>query len=544
MLTCSAVADYIEKVRSGAIPVCREQLALCDYVEGCFEAESIYIDEEQLERHLNFQRFFPFELLPWELFVFALHNCTYKSPGVLRWPVLFIYVGRGAGKNGYLAFESFCWLTPVNGVMKYNVDIFATSEDQAMTSFLDVLDVLEEHEGELGQYFTWNREKIENKKTKSQLRFRTASAKTKDGGRPGAVVFDELHAYENYKLIDVAKTGLGKKAMPRQTIITTDGEVRGGPLDDMKERAHAILFEGAPDNGMLPFLCRLDQREEVKDPAMWYKANPSLEYFDTLLEEMKMEYADFQLNPLGNSSFLTKRMNLPRTFEEQSVTDWENIKAANRPLPDLAGCDCVAAIDYAKTTDFVAAGLLFLYDGCYYWMTHSWVCRASADLSRIQAPLAEWEEAGLLTFVDGPEVSVDLPADWIAEQARTYNVTVIGLDNFRFHWLARSLRDHGFDVDKGGLNNIFLTKRVTVMRYLDTIVSIFNNRRIAWGDNPLMNWYVNNACIVPSQGNCYFGKKEERSRKTDGFMALVHAICSADSLIDCGVAGEEFEVFC
>ena len=123
-------------------------------------------------------------------------------------------VGRGAGKNGYLSFESFDWTTPINGVKNYDVDIFATAEDQAKTSFEDVYNVLEDNKAKLGRFFTWNKEVITNLATGSRIRFRTSGVKTKDGGRPGAVVFDEFHAYENYKMVDVARTGLGKRLFP------------------------------------------------------------------------------------------------------------------------------------------------------------------------------------------------------------------------------------------------------------------------------------------------------------------------------------------
>lgn len=534
MTICKEIDDYIAQVRAGALPVCKDQLALCDYVERCFDREKIQVDEFQLKRYLAKQKYFPFKLLPWELFVFALHNCVYREDGLLRWPILFVMVGRGAGKNGYLSFEAFSWITPVNGVKGYDVDIFATAEDQAKTSFEDVYNVLEDHTAELERYFDWNKEVISNKKTGARIRFRTSGAKTKDGGRPGAVVFDEFHAYENYKMVDVARTGLGKKAFPRQTIITTDGDVRGGPLDDIKDQAQQILYGDVSDNGMLPFICRLDDQKEVDDPRMWYKANPSLQYFPTLRQELEQEYGNYKVNPSGNSSFVVKRMNLPKTFDADSVTDWANILAAKKLLPDLAGCSCVAGIDYMKTTDFLSAGLLFKHKGLFYWMQHSWVCRASLDLPRIKAPLKDWETAGYLTFCDGPEIPPDVPAGWLANMAQTYDVTLLGLDNFRYTLLTKALREAGFDTDKGGANNIMLTKRVTENRYVPVITSLFNTQRICWGPDPMMGWYTNNACVITERGNQYYGKKEERSRKTDGFKAMVAAICASEQLEDCG----------
>ena len=534
MTICKEIDEYISLARSGKYPVCKDQLALCDYVERIFSEEDIHVDELQLKRYLNHQKYFPFKLLPWEKFVFTLHNCVYRADGLLRWPILFVEVGRGAGKNGYLSFESFCWITPVNGVKLYHVDIFATAEDQAKTSFVDVYNVLEEHQAELRRYFTWNKEIITNNKTGSELRFRTSGAKTKDGGRPGAVAFDEYHAYENYKLVDVAKTGLGKKAFPRQTIITTDGYLRGGPLDDIKAQAEQILYGGMSDNGMLPFICRLDDPKEVDDKRMWYKANPSLQYFPVLYQELELEYAQYQINPSGNSSFVVKRMNLPKTFEDNDVTDWNNILAAKQQLPDLDGCPCVAGIDYMKTTDFLSAGLLFKYKGSFYWMQHSWVCKASLDLPRIKAPLDEWEEKGYLTFCDGPEIPPEVPAAWLADKAQIFDITVLGLDNFRYTLLTKALKEVGFDTDKGGANNIMLTKRVTENRYVPVITSLFNTQKICWGDDPMMRWYTHNSCVITERGNQYYGKKEEKSRKTDGFKAMVSAICASEDLEDCG----------
>lgn len=203
---CKEVDDYIEQVCHGAVPVCKDQLRLCEYVEKCFATENIHINESQLRRYLDKQRFFPFHLLPWEKFVFALHNCTYRADGLLRWPVLFCMVGRGAGKTGYMTFEEHCWITPVNGIKNYDVDIFATSEKQAKTSFTDEWGMLDSNKAKLGRYFHWTKAEIRNNRTGSVITYHTASPKTKDGARPGAVVFDEYHGYPDYKLINVAKT--------------------------------------------------------------------------------------------------------------------------------------------------------------------------------------------------------------------------------------------------------------------------------------------------------------------------------------------------
>ncbi|WP_341276249.1 terminase large subunit domain-containing protein [Bacillus thuringiensis] len=60
------------------------------------------------------------------------------------------------------------------------------------------------------KFFKWTLEKIVYKKTKSKIKYYTNNAKTKDGLRPGVVIFDEIHAYESYDNIKVFTSALGR----------------------------------------------------------------------------------------------------------------------------------------------------------------------------------------------------------------------------------------------------------------------------------------------------------------------------------------------
>lgn len=526
-----AIDEYIAIVRSGEYPVCEEQLKLCKLVERAFMTERLYVDEDQLARYLSYEKYFPFELFPWERFCFALHNCTYREDGALRFPILFIYVGRGAGKNGYLGFEDFCLLTDTNGIREYNIDIFATSEDQAKQSFMDVYRVLEANERKMSKHFRWTKELIVNTDTGSEFRFRTSNAKTKDGGRPGKVDFDELHAYEDYRLITVATTGLGKKRHPRQTITTTDGEVRGGPLDDWIDNCLHIL-DGDPDNGILPFIARLGENSDVSDERSWHEPNPSLRYLPDLLQQMRLEYAQYKLNPANNTAFITKRMNRPPKILENGVTEWENILATNRPIDEAAikKRPCVAGIDYMKTTDFLGAGLLWRVGDEDIWLSHTWVCSRSADLPRIKAPLRQWEAQGLLTFIDAPEIPPDIPAIWLATEAAKRGCMILraGIDNYRFTLMKNAL---------AGVNLSDENKRVKLirpsdeMKHIPIITAGFASHRYVWGDSPPMRWCCNNSkTITSAAGNTTYGKIEPKSRKTDTFKAFVAAEIVSDVL--------------
>lgn len=528
MTNCKYLDDYIKQVKSGQYRVCKEQIQLVNFIEKVFENEQVYVDSEQVEKYFALQKYFPYELFAWEKFCFILHNCTYSAPGVLRFPDLVCVVGRGAGKNGYLAFEDFALLTPVNGIRNYDIDICATSEEQASTTFNDIYEILENNSTKMQRHFKWNKTEITNIKTNSTIRYRTSNSKTKDGGRPGKVDFDEKHAYENYKLIDVFTTGLGKKAMPRRTTITTMGDVRDGPLDNELAAGLEVLNGDAPDNGTLYFICRLDNEEEVYEQENWYKTNPSLQYFPNLLRETQKEFEDWKRDKVNNSSFMTKRMNIPKGTEMHPVTAWENIKATNRPLPDLEGKTCVFGLDYTKTTDFLGAGLLFMIDNEIVWKPMSWYCSQSADLSRIKFP---YDKQPDLQRVDGAEIPPQIVAEWLKEQKKHYNIIAGALDNYRYTLLKSPLLECGFECDRKGLNNLKLVRPSDKMLVAPLIASDFANHKIVWGDSALMRWYTNNTSATEDKnGNISYGKIEPKSRKTDGFMAFVAAYTQLDLL--------------
>ena len=527
------IQEYLDIIDNEVFPVCKEQKLLSKFIKKIFETENLIIDDEKVEKYFSYQKYFPFDLFPWEKFCFVLHNCVFKENGLPRFPDLFILVGRGSGKNAYLGYEDFCLITPTNGIKNYDIDISANSEDQAKTTFMDIYNILEDpkHTKKMKKHFYWNKEEIINLKTKSRIKFRTNNPKGKDGLRSGKVDFDEIHAYQNWENINVFTTGLGKKDHPRRTYITTNGDVREGPLDNLLEKAMLILNGEVEDNGFLPFICRLDDEDEVHNPENWAKANPSLPYRPSLMEQMKKEYADYKINPYVNSAFMTKRMNIPKGSKDIEVTSWENILATNKEIPDLEGASCTVGIDYTKVNDMMTVGLLFLKGGVYYWITHSWFCTNSRDKDRIKAPLEEWARQGLLTIVDDIEINPDTATEWIQEQLTKYNFVKLGVDNFRLALLNKSMKNIGIDVSEK--EQVRIIRPSDIMKIVPVLYSLFNHHQIVWGANPLMRWFANNTKITDKTlGNYVYDKIEPKSRKTDGFMAFVHAMIAAQDTLE------------
>lgn len=524
------ILRYIEMVEHNEITACKEQITLAQYVRKCFESEDIYTDNAQLDKYLGLAKYFPYErLFEWEAFCIALHLCTFwRKSGMPRWPDLFLLIGRGAGKDGFIAMESLCLISPYNPIQKYDVDICANAEQQAMRPVEDILFVLDDtrYRAKMKKFFYWNKEKIIGLKYHGTIQGRTNNPKSKDGMRSGIVIFNEIHQYVNYANLKVFITGLGKKKHPRRLYATTNGDVREGPLDELLAQSEQILNGEIGDNGLLPFICRLDDKKEAEDKSKWAKANPSLPYLPDLMIEIEKEYKEWKLNPIANSDFMTKRMNLPQGISEIAVTDWDNIKATNKPLPDLTGWLCTCGIDYAAISDFASVNLHFRKGDERFDVNHSWLCLQSKDLFRIKAPWREWAEQGLITLVDDVEIHPDMLCGWISNQAQKYQITKLALDNHRYALVSASLRKIGFDAKD--FKNVHLVRPSDIMKIQTVIDSTFNNQKFIWGDNPVLRWAANNTKLVKASksigsdtGNFYYAKIEGKSRKTDPFMATV-----------------------
>lgn len=548
MMSCEIpreVLNYIELVEANTPMACREQHALAKHIRNCFETENIYVDTEQLKKYLGLVRYFPFDrLFPWEEFLLCLWNCTYKENGAPRWKTLLCMVGRGAGKDGFIAFDAACSISPYNPVSHYNVDICANNEEQAITPVKDLAEVLEspKFETKLNKHYYHTKEIIQGRKNKGVMKGRTNNPKGRDGMRSGKVVFNEVHAFENYDNIKVFVTGQGKVAQPRVGIFTSNGEVSDGPLDDYLARGRRILFDGEPDNGFLPFICCLESKEQVHNPNNWYMANPSLYYMPHLRQEIEDEYNDWKDHPEQNGDFITKRMGIRAGLKEISVTDYANVKATNKEQPDMHGWSCVVGLDYAELSDWAAVNLHFRNGEKRFDINHAWICAQSKTLSRVKAPWKDWAKNGHVTVVDDVSIHPDLLAEYIKKAAIRYNIKMLAMDHFRWTLVSESMRKIGFDANDK--SRVKLVRPSDIMMTDPIVQECFNRGLFYWGDNPCLRWAVNNTKRVRSSkkmgvdtGNFIYAKIEAKSRKTDPFMALV-ASMTCEKELGSGVPAE------
>jgi phage terminase large subunit-like protein len=543
------VDEYIRLYETGKIKFNKERILLIEYLKNhVLNRDDLYFDDEMIENCIKFGEKWYFPLQPFQKLLIAFVFLFYKKNRRVFYRKHLWMLGRGGGKNGLISVITHFLISELHGIEEYNISVVANSEEQAKTSPDEVHKTIKRHEI-LQKAFKTTLTQTVSKKTGSVLKFRTSNGETKDGLRDGAVVFDEIHQYESNKDVRVHISGLGKKPNPREFYIGTDGYVRDGFLDKLKEKAMKVLTGEARPNALFPFICKLDDENEVEDPSNWEKANPMLseprgDYAQGLFETIKEEYEDLEDDPSNREEFMTKRMNLPVTDLERSVAKWEEIEATNQPMPNLLNRECIGCLDFASIRDFAACGLVFKHEGKYPFITHSFVRKEFADKyysyskkhdaemagKRKFAPIRDWEKQGLLTVVDEPTINPQHIVNWFVEMRKYYNIKKIVGDNFRMEILRTLLEEAGFEVE------VIRNPRAIHSLLAPRVETGFANRLFIFGDNPLMRWYTNNVLVViKKDGNKEYQKKEPIRRKTDGFQAFVYGLYRVDEISDINI---------
>ncbi len=543
MLHNKYVEDYIKKWKCGKILLNKKRIQLICLIEKHIlpRDDLYYFDDEQIENYIEFSESWYFELDEWETFIAPFIFLFHREDDELVFDEFVINMGRGGGKNGFISTLANYFISELHGIDYYDVSIVANSEKQAKRSFQECYRTIKKKGNEvLEEEFEAYKSSITGLTTQSVFEFKTSNAGSQDGGREGTVIYDEYHEMETTEIVDVFSGGLGKVDCGRQFFIGTKGFVRDGYFDIKYRECEDILNGVIEFGGTFPFVCELDDLEEMDNPSNWAKANPAFQeplnkrgkrLFNTVMKE----YTRLANNPSGRAAFVTKRMNFIEDNMENSVASWEEIKATNRPFFELKSKP-IGSLDFGSVRDFAACGLLFKKGDEFAFKTFSFAIKQFCDVhygysnsantlgAEKKAPIKEWEKQGLMKVIDEPSLNPMHIVNWFINMREKYGVEKIIADNYKLDILRPLLKEQGFEVE--GIRRPSSVHPLLAPRVEDG----FANHKFIFEDNPLMRWYTNNIYVKETQAGKQFLKKEEVKRKTDGFQAFIHALYRANDL--------------
>lgn len=542
MIICKEIAEYLRYAEEHPKWINKDRKILIDnIVWPVLRRNDVFFDEKTYQNCIKYCEKHYYPLFPYQKFIYAFAFMYVNDMPLFN--KFFIMMGRGNGKDGFIVPLVNFFQTPLYGVKNYHVEIVANAEDQAKDTFKVAYEATSKQcmKGK----FKVTKELIKNNATGSELRYNTSKAETKDGKRPGCLVLNEIHAYENYDQINVFESGFGKVRHPREFIITTNGYVREGPLDDLLGIVDEILRTGENPLGYFPFVCTIDDKSEVDNEDAWHKANPSMEYMPVLANQIKHDYLEMQVLASKRPEFMTKRMNWPDRNDEETVTSWDNIlrccyldikRKIPRIVPETKGKMAILAFDYADVRDFASAGVLTEENGEFIWKQHTWICEQSPFLASIKFPIIQ--NFGMTEFQDyeivqGPTIPQKLIVKWCLERMTEYEVMAIAADTYRYSMFRTLFESYGIaeysKQQPWGLVRLVRKIGSVCGIIAPEIEKLFAEGHIIYGASAIMRWYTNNTEVKTDKyGNKQYAKIEPKLRKNDGFMAFVAAMFFKD----------------
>lgn len=234
--------------------------------------------------------------------------------------------------------------------------------------------------------------------------------------------------------------------------ISSEGTVRNGSGDTIKMELMKILKGeyNAPRTSI--FWYKLDNLDEINDPAMWLKANPNLDKTVTY-ETYQDDVERAEQNPSQRNDILAKRFGIPMEGYTYYFTYEETLPQDRKR--DYWGMPCSLGADLSQGDDFCAFTFLFPLPGRAFGVkTRNYI--SSTTLMKLQPAMRvkyeEFMNEGSLIVLEGTvldmmEVYDDLDKHIIDFE---YDVRSFGFDPYNAkEFVARWETENGpFGIEK------------------------------------------------------------------------------------------------
>lgn len=360
---------------------------------------------------------------------------------------------------------------------------------------------------------------VENFLTGSLLEVRPMSVNKLQGLRPKIATIDEwLSGDIREDVVGAIEQGATKLDDYLIVAISSEGTVRNGSGDTIKMELADILKGEylAPHVSIWHY--KLDELEEVANPAMWPKANPNLGKTVTY-ETYQLDVERAEKAPASRNDILAKRFGIPMEGYTYFFTYEETLPHRRKQFWRMP---CALGADLSQGDDFCAFTFLFpLRDG-FGVKTRSYI--TSLTLMKLPGAMRQkYEEfinEGSLhvlegTVLDMMQVFDDLDS-FIQEQE--YDVRALGFDPYNAkEFVSRWEAENG----SYGIEKVIQGAKTESVPLGE--LKILSEQRLLVFDQALMTFAMGNAITMEdTNGNRKLLKKRQDA-KIDNVAALMDA---------------------
>ena len=540
----SYLLEYKARIETGEILVGAELFAELENLAEDFHNDEYFYDIKDARLRMDFMEncirltkspFYgqPMKLMLWQkAFIETLYSFkmarerTDKGQTVDRFKKCLLMISRKNTKSettSAMANAEFI-------VGNEGADIVCSSNDDAQASIVyDAVDLMRSLYDPKDLDTKKNIRFILNKSTNTKIFKLSDRTKNKEGRNIDWAILDEAHELLANTIAKSIEQSQSLKDNPKFIIITTEGFVIDGYLDQELKRARAIISGEADDVASiryLPWLYTQDSEQEVfQNPASWVKSNPTLgivkkwSYLEEQVELAKQSKAD-------RIFVLSKDFNL----KQNGAQSWLNLEDYDYPatydIEDLRGSFCIGHVDLAETTDLTCAKALVLKDNVKYILTQYFIPTSKLepenDDRNAGAKYKEWADAGYITITDGNETDLAAVAYWFLKLQKEHGIKLYkcGYDQrFAKEWLT-AMEEFGWSKQYGDVEMI-LQNAQTLNNALHLVEADLKSRLINYNENPVDKWCFSNACLKVDDRRQALCIKTENAKKIDGAVTLI-----------------------
>jgi len=525
--------EYYDEIQKGNIIIGNELRTTLDkLVEDLSNPRYIY-DPTPGDNRIKFIETFckhtkaPFNGMPFllELWEKAMLQVAYgfkmADTGLRRFNEVILLIARKNGKTTFVAGIDIAEFFISRG----GVDIVCASNTNDQASILfEEINNMREHSKSLSKP---SRSKknifyIYSPKNKNKIKKLSGQSKNLDGLNIEVGCIDEAWGMSDSKVYDAIKQSQSTKKEPLIFIITTEGNVVGGFLDNKLSYARKMLKGEIEDERILPWLYTQDNENEIyADRRTWQKSNPSIgavksyTYLEDIMNKSKNDLStrvtmlckDFNIKQLESGAWLT--------FDDLNNEEKFNIA-------DLKDSYAIGGVDLSSTTDLTAAVLLVQKGKKKYIIPHFFMPSdvLNKRIEEDSVPYDIWLKKGFITLTDGSQNDFTLVTDWFKKMLREHQIRPlwVGYDPWNSQYWVNEMEEYGFTMEK-------IRQGVyTLSEPMKQLEADLKNKVVIYDNNPILKWCMaNTQAKVDVNGNIQPCKLNSKYKRIDGCVALIIA---------------------
>ena len=542
----SALLLYKAKIDAGEITVGQELYAeLCNLEEDLFHNDEFFYDTTAANLRMDFMAHcvrltkspwygMPMVMMDWQkAFIEALYSFKMtrewmdEKKLIDRFKKALLEIARKNTKS-----ESCSALANSEFVVgQEGSDIVCSSNDDAQASIVyDAINAMRELYDPNDRDTKKTIKNILMKETKTKIWKISDRTRNKEGRNIDFAILDEAHEMKTNEIAKAIEQSQSLKDNPKFIIITTEGFVVDGYLDEQLTQARKII-KGEDDSisakRFLPWLYTQDSEQEIfQNPKSWAKSNPTIGIIK------KTSYLEEQVDLAKKSKadrifVLTKDFNIKQGAAQSWLDPSEYASEEVFDPEQLRGCKCLGHVDLAETTDLCCAKVLCMKpdDPIKYVYTQYFIPQSKLDPENDDhvdgAKYKEWADAGLITVCEGNDVDLSMVADWFYKIYKTYGIKLYkcGYDQkFARDWLKR-MEEYGWT--KPDELEMVIQDAKTLNNALRLAEADLKAKLINYNKNPVDVWCFSNSRLKVNEQRQALCVKEKNSQKIDGSVTLI-----------------------